>query len=431
MRTKKSTSREVAPSNGAAENVVEEAVVESVAALEPIAIPVLALKAAISCTGAKTTDVNGDKKDVPENLQGVNIATREGEVRVSATDGHRLFAYSIPSGSATLPGWLGKGITVPLALFREQLMMIEKLGGDSAVISYGTGAPRLLLSDPHDNVTFRLFPVEGDFPAYDGMFASINLSSRETLDLESTGYQAAYLKGVADLAKLLESPTVQVFGAGDDKPTLIMFPGCPGAVLALMPVMGLRDQALAPQQARILNPAITGTIGALRANRTRTMARLEKMPNNRLLQKKIEDYDQRINTLITRTQPQTALPAPAPSPQLLDEDEAETTDDGDTTRVAQRAKLKGAPAKKARAKFFADVNAVLSRDNAGLTIHQLADGVPLDSWWEGGLTPEVAATRCLGWRQVETVLSPDKVVPGEGDKSVSEVFPETASDEAA
>lgn len=78
-----------------------------------------------------------------------------------------------------------------------------------------------------------------------------------------------------------------------------------------------------------------------------------------------------------------------------------------------RAKLKGAVATKAKAKFNADVNAILSRDNGGLTIHQLADGVPLEEWWETGLSPEQAAVRCLDWRTKSTMLPPDEVEPGE------------------
>ena len=76
-------------------------------------------------------------------------------------------------------------------------------------------------------------------------------------------------------------------------------------------------------------------------------------------------------------------------------------------------------AKSALKKFYADVNAVLSRDNDGLTIHQLADGVPLDSWWETGLSPEEAAKRCLDWRPVGAVLPPDEIGPDESDLPIA------------
>jgi hypothetical protein len=401
---------------------------ERVAALEPVRVPALAIKAALSCTGEKVTDIHGKKHDVPDQLRGVNIASRDGEIRVSATDGHRLLAFSVPMPANSLPAWLKAGVTVSIELLKEQLAMIDKFG-EAVVVSYQTNAPRVLLSDPSEHVTFRSFPVESEFPNYDNMLAGIDLSARMTVDLASTAYQAAYLKGVADLAKLLESSTVQVFGSSNpEQATLITFPGCPGAVLLLMPVLVDKNQSLTTEQARILLPTTNGTIGALRANRTRTMARLEKQPNNRALQKKVADYDQRIEALLNRTQPKAALPAPAPD---NDDDEQSVIEaaehvnggaklvKGEDKRAAQRGKLKGAVAQKALTKFCADVNAVLSRENDGLTIHQLADGVPLEEWFQTGLSPEQAAKRCLDWRMVGTMLPPDEVGPGEAELPIA------------
>jgi hypothetical protein len=395
-----------------------EATAEPVAALEPVRVPTVALKAALACTGEKRTGLDGKKHDVPASLQGVNIAAREAEIRISATDGQRLFAFSQPASG--LPEWLSAGVTVSLDLLKDQLGIIEKLGGEAAIVSYQTGAARVLLSDLREYVTFRSFPVEGEFPNYDAMMSGIDLSGHTTLDLASTAYQATYFKGVADLAKLLGSQSVQVFGsAGDGKPTLITFPGCPGAVLVLMPLVA--ETTIAPQTARVIGGAVAGTLAALRAHRTRWEKKLAKLPSSRAIQKKIEEYDQRIDAIVACTAP--ALPAP---PATEDDDPIGESDSEALARLARpempiadadpdmfkarlraqqvvdgenRAKLKGAAAKKAVGKFHADVNAVLSRDHDGLTIHQLADGVPLDSWWETGLSPEEAAKRCLDWRQ--------------------------------
>jgi hypothetical protein len=397
-----------------------EVVAEPVAALEPVRVPTVALKAALACTGEKRTDLDGKKHDVPASLQGVNIAAREAEIRISATDGQRLFAFSQPVGSGDPPEWLTSGVTISLELLKDQLGIIEKLGGEAAIVSYQTGAARVLLSDPREFVTFRSFPVEGDFPNYDAVLNGIDLSGHTTLDLASTAYQATYFKGVADLAKLLGSQSVQVFGsAGNGKPTLITFPGCPGAVLVLMPLVA--ETTIAPQTARVIGGAVAGTLAALRAHRTRWEKKLAKLPSSRAIQKKIEEYDQRIDAIVARTAPALPIPAAAEDDDPIGESDSEALArlarpempiaDADPDmfkarlRAQQvvdrenRAKLKGAAAKKAVAKFHADVNAVLSRDHDGLTIHQLADGVPLDSWWETGLSPEEAARRCLDWRQ--------------------------------
>ena len=437
-----SSSRDLAVIDG-------EVAAETVAALEPVRVPVLALKAALTCTGVKYADLDGKKHDVADELQGVNIASRDGEIRISATDGHRLFAYSQAAAGANLPDWLEAGVTISLGLLRDALGLIEKLGGDDVVVSYQTDAPRVLLSDPREHVTFRSFPLAGTFPKYDSVLSGIDLSGHTTLDLDSTAYQAAYLKGAADLAKLLGSKSVQVFGAaGEGKPTLVTFPGCPGAVLVLMPLV--TETTIAPQTARVIGGAIAGTLAALRAHRTRWEKKLAKLPSSRPIQKKIEEYDQRIDAIVSRTAP--ALPAPAHEPAGAepDDDPVGESDSEALGRLSRpsapipdadpdafkarlraqqaqdgenRAKLKGAVAKSALKKFYADVNAVLSRDNDGLTIHQLADGVPLDSWWETGLSPEEAATRCLDWRRhdarVGAVLPPDETGPDESDLPIA------------
>jgi hypothetical protein len=222
---------------------------------------------------------------------------------------------------------------------------------------------------------------------------------------------------------------VQVFAsAGEGKPTLITFPGRPGAALVLMPLIS-EDAAIPQATMRVLSGPIAGTLAALRAHRTRWEKKLAKLPTSRAIQKKIAEYDQRINAIVGRTAP--ALPAPE-----VDESEEEAlmrlsqpeqpvdfvpakawaADAPEATTeltATHRAKLKGGVRNKALTKFYADVNAVLSHDNDGLTLSQLADGVPIDSWWSCGLSAEQAAMRCLDWRTKGSVLPPDEVGPGE------------------
>jgi hypothetical protein len=45
--------------------------------------------------------------------------------------------------------------------------------------------------------------------------------------------------------------------------------------------------------------------------------------------------------------------------------------------------------------------------------------VPLDSWWDTGLSPQEAATRCLDWRPVGAVLPPDETAPDESDLPIA------------
>ena len=329
---------------------------------------------------------------------------------------------------AAVPEWLAEGVTLPLHLLKEQLAMLDKIG-EIAVVSYQTEAPRVLLSDLHEHVTFRLLPVSGKFPQYDRLLDSIDLSARTMVDLESTSYQASYLKGAADLAKLLDSRSVQVFGSrAEGKPTLITFPGCPGAVLLLMPLVS--EDTIAPQTAKLLAGPIAGTVAALRAHRTRWENKLEKLPNSQVdpeEDRRLRSADRRHpgahqhgpgpagasrcrrdggvrrkrnRRARPRVRPEGAIPDVDPDAfkaRLRSITPASTA--SEVTTSEQRAKLKGAAAKTALAKFYADVNAALSRDNGGLTLSQLADGVPVDDWWRSGVSPDEAAKRCLDWRQ--------------------------------
>lgn len=410
---------------------------EAIGPLEGVRVPVVALKAALMCA---------DTKD-REYLQGVHIASRcaldaaaeadHDEVRISGTDGHRLFAFSEPSPGEK-PAWLKDGVIISRELLKEKLAMIEKIGGEYAFVSYAKGAPRIELSDPKGNVVFRSAPVDGTFPDYSLIFAKLNLAARSTVDLESSAFNAVYLKGVADLAKLLGSQSVQMFSSKPTDPVMMTFPQAPGAVLLLMPIK--QDSAvISSATARVMDSTIAGTIAALKAHRTRIERKLAKLPTSKALQTKLAEYDQRIGAILARTAP--ALPAPSPDedPEPIGEaadrpvafvpakpwapDDAAspppslaTTEDPSSTEEHARLRglLKGRQRHAALTRYCADINAALSAKRDGLTLSQLADGVPVEEWWTGGLTPDEAAERGFtGWRTNKDMLSPDEYEPGQ------------------
>jgi hypothetical protein len=135
-----------------------------------------------------------------------------------------------------------------------------------------------------------------------------------------------------------------------------------------------------------------------------------------------------------RSKLEAALAEPAPQSYAIAETvTAEARPAEQEERAAYRRGLKAAGRRKAAAKFYADVNATLSAVNNGLTIDGLADGVPVEEWFEAGLDATEAATRCLDWRRIGTVLPPDEVGPGEADLPVgllqSEARPQLAAPE--
>jgi hypothetical protein len=313
-----------------------------------------------------------------------------------------------------------------------------------ASISYQSEAPKVVLQDPRGECMFYMKPVDGTFPDYQRIVDSARVfEGRELCDMASVGYNSKYLKGVGEIAKTLGSDSVRLFGASlGEEPSLITFPGQPGAVLVLMPMR--HDAALPQQTVKVLSGAVGATVSALRAHQTRWAQKVEKVSNKKLraeYEAKVAEYETRILAIIGMTQP-PALPAPEPATTAETGEPNETTSDSEAaapaapyaitsavssepaiepevgshqreTRANSRAKLGNGLRKKTLARFMADINAALSRDHGGLTINQLADGVPVLEWFDAGLTGDEAAVRCADWRKIETVLPPDEVGPGE------------------
>lgn len=408
----------------------------TIPALTSIDLPVAPMRAALACTSDEKTRYY---------LGGVFVHAVEGSTRIAATDGHRLFVFSVPTETEA-PDWLKAGITVPKEGLKERLAMIEKLDSSTARIAYQSEAPQVVISDPGNHCTFRMAPVDGTFPDYQRILDSVRVfEGREISDMASIAYNGKYLKSVGDIAKQLGSDAVRLFGASlATEPSLVTFPNAPGAVLVLMPMR--HDAALAGETVKVISGAVNSTVSALRAHQTRWTQKVESAPNKKARQEalaKVAEYETRISAIMANTSP-PALPAPEPQPETSEPATASETGEPTETPpgiepvvsgpspavpetvssdipppsaemlAASRAKLGNGLRKKSMRRFMADINAVLSRDHDGLTINQLADGVPILSWFEAGLTAHEAAERCKDWRRVETVLPPDEVAPGEG-----------------
>jgi hypothetical protein len=443
--------------------MVESTEVSVIRESESIRLPLLALRAALTCT----QDDGGRYY-----LEGVYVHAVDSDYRVVGTDGHRMFVYSVPIPRKEVdqqPAWLEKGVIIPREGLKERLALFAKLKSSVVSLSYQIDAPWLSLADPLDQCTFKLQPVNGTFPAYQRSFDTLKVFEARAggEEMTSVAYDASYLKGVGDLAKLLEADTVRVFGGGnsvdaEDKaitdPTLIVFPEAPQAVLILMPKT--TSQQLGFGAARVLSGAVAGSVAALRAHRTRWQNVIDDPQSSARAKKdaaaKVADYDRRIEAIAANAE-RPALPPP-PDPwevfhdavvdglkaidredaleetpeweirawfrqELSPEDviakmtapvsyaisgvllpppaqpdpepevEAEAKPEGVTDLADYRRKLKAAARKKAFTRFCADINAALE----GETLNQF--DVPIADWFEEGLTPDEAASRCLTSRQ--------------------------------
>ncbi len=419
----------------------------NIGVLEGVDLPLYALRAALTCA---STD------DSRYYLNGVYVHAKDDEYRIVATDGHRMFVFSTPVESerrgAEIPAWMKAGVIVSAEGLKERLTLLDKLECETARIAYQVSAPHIVISDPTESCMFKVRPSDGVFADYQRVLDDVQFEAHELGDMASTAYDTGYLKDVGVLAKMLGAKSVRVFGASET-PSLITFPECPFAVLILMPLRHTETR-LGVGAAKVMSGAVNGTVSALKAHQTRWANRLEtaKGKAKKDAEAKVADYDKRIAAVLAAANALPALPAPAgeaeqaaaiglseadtealnaqgypwtdhrsqaevaaPSYAIAQAVEREAPLPGQANLAAYRRGLKAAAAKRALARFYADTNAVLSARHEGLTLSQLADGVPVDDWFDAGLEPEEAAKRCLDWRRIGTVLPAEEVGPGEAD----------------
>lgn len=391
--------------------------ITSVGALETINLPIHALRAALTCAAP----LEKDEDERP--LNGVYVHSIGDEYRIVGCDGKRLFVFSSPqegarqSGEQPVPEWVKSGAIISAEGLKERLSLLEKLGCSTARIAYQVDAPHIVISDPTESCIFKVQPVDGDHYNYQGVVDGLkSFEAHEVGDMTSTAYNTGYLRDVGTMAKQLGAKAVQVFGSSATDPTLVTFPDCPFAILVLMPMQVAKQ--IGAGAARVLSGAVAGTVAALRAHQTRWANKIESSTGNakKAAENKVAAYEGRIAAIVAAANPRPALPAPEEveaegevSYAMADAVEQATATPAEQTKADYRRGLKAAAGNKARARFYADVNAALD----GVSLSQLADGVPIDDWYDAGLEPEEAAKRCLDWRRIGDVLPPDEVQPGE------------------
>lgn len=240
-----------------------------------------------------------------------------GEYRVVATDGHRMFVNSTPippkADGDKLPAWLAQGVILAREGLKERLALLDKVAiGEAVELAYKIGARQVILSDLAQSCIFKLQPVDAVYSEYAKVLDGLKVfEARAAEEMASISYDSGYLKGVGDLAKLLGSKSVRVFGRTDvDEPTVVTFPECAEAIL--IPLRN-QDKRIGFGPARALSGALAGTVAALRAHRTRWANVLEDVNAGKRsksqAQAKVDEYDQRIAALITNAA-EPALPPP-------------------------------------------------------------------------------------------------------------------------
>jgi len=318
--------------------------------LEYVTIPLTFIKAALLCASA-------DEKR--EYLQGVRLQSSGRDVRVSGTDGAKLFTgmFSIAAPEA-VPTWLGHGVTLPRAGLKARLAifddMLDKDQRASASVQVGfcDGAPAVVLRDTCESATFRMVPIEGTYPDYAPILAGLEnvMGNREFEAGETASFAPKIMRAATEVASALYSDGISLFagqGGGDIAPAVATFNDAPGAALVLMP---LRTEAYIPAETfRALAPATKGTRAAILANLTRTEAKLGDLTGDAraAAEAKCEGYRARIQAIDLGTADMLPLAEP-PAPAQIAAPDAPAPD-APAAAAAPTAKAKGKAKGKATA----------------------------------------------------------------------------------
>lgn len=430
----------------------EDAEQSDVRPLESVSVPITGMLTALAAAIHPRPKADGKKDETPEYLFGVRIVAVGSEVRLIGCNGQWVFIYSIPMTAP--PQWVRDGVTIPAYLLKERLSLLSKFGSTAAVIVYQTKAPAMELRDKEDltraAVTFKIRPMDSDYPDLQPVFDKLELGARTTVDLESVVYHPTYLKGVSSIGAMLGVTDIRVFATGDSvkgAPTLITFPGCPSATLMLMPRLLSEEMRFRPlPSSTVLAGAVDVATGRLMKSLGQWEKKLETGAVGHRSRVNIESKIAGLKARLAVLMP-PALPAPMPEPQdaaeeheqelelhepdapiaaavnplsfqgrmraAKDRKQAGDSEEAQREVATIRAKLKGKKRDDAIMRYTADVNAAFSKANNGMTLSQLADGLPIEAWFDGGLSVQTAAVRCLDWRTKGTMLPPDEVEPGE------------------
>lgn len=244
-----------------AENIVslnpEQA--EELPALEAVTIPVALLKAALIVAG---------KGDIRHYLNAVRIEAAGDELRVVASDGHRLFIASAQGEAQALPVWTTAGVNIGREWLTEALGLIGKLGAE-AVIEWAPGHPRAIVRDAAGLFAFRIGVEEGQFPDWRRVVA--DQSGALAMDgqaLDAGAINPDYLRGAGQVASALSASTCTPFTGRKESAVMFAFECAWPAMLYVMPMRN--EGAVSDATLRLVGPAgLRGSIAALRAYHTR------------------------------------------------------------------------------------------------------------------------------------------------------------------
>ena len=228
---------------------------------------------------AAVLSVAAKKDQARPYLSSVYLHQVEDQLRIVATDGHRILILSQPlKGSLN---WGTAGVMIP----RAELDRIAKFIGKGTEeepatieVSYGRNHQHIVISAVGDIGTFKVTPQEGQFVDYRRTVEKVRaFNGGERKPTEATCINPAYMKAAGAIAATLGSTGVYAFMESGSEPCAFTFHDVPGAVLIQMPIRQDKpEKALAVETIRLLgDSAMRGSIAALKAHATRCRKQIE------------------------------------------------------------------------------------------------------------------------------------------------------------
>ena len=236
---------------------------------------------------AAETIVSKAPKD-RDDLQGVMIHLKDtGIARIVAFDGFRIFIGSFEAKPAA--SWLKGGIMISREDLKPRVNMLLKVAESAVVVlAYAKGEAKATLMDMSQTMSFKVDCAEvKELPDYEQniqvkTFTDLTDDASRTMrpEWEPVGFNSRHMKEVGDIAKILEGGmdkglrekngmTIRIFDQGNaNAPRVFDFQGWDGAIL-IVGAMALPTTQFPLLTAKVLAPAVRGTVAALRAHATR------------------------------------------------------------------------------------------------------------------------------------------------------------------
>jgi hypothetical protein len=255
--------------------------------------------------------LNAGDDDGRPYTTGIYIHRAGTDVRIAATNGHRLYVASCPVPSA--PAWLEDGVLLPAAELKPLLALLaRRTDGGRFRLGWAPELPKAEIADHVGDTTFRVAVIADSFPPYEPVIANAAdaVDGGERAPLDSTAFEAKHLKAAAELQKVIGARGVHALLGGTGSPSLFTFAGRPGVALYIATLVGA-GAAIEAATAAILAPGLKATLAALKAHQTRAAQKAEAESDateRQRLEARAAEFADRIAAIITGAG--LTLPAP-------------------------------------------------------------------------------------------------------------------------